>query len=563
MTYYDADRYLDFDDVESFCRTIADEHPEWVALEEVGSSREGRPLLLLTIGAAEGRAGAGERGQRPAVWIDGGTHATEWTGVSAVVYVVSRWIERLVDGDDAYVDWFTDHEVLAMPCISPDGYQAVHEGSPYLRSSLRPPAEGTVRSGLDPCDIDGDGTVRMMRWKDPAGSFVEDPDWAPFLRPRTLDDDPEDAYFLCEEGEFINWDGVEWTQADAEHGLDLNRNFPAHWKPFSMFGMDSGEYPLSEPESRTVVDTFSEHPHIGCALTMHTYTGALLTQPYRTDTPLDDGDIELMEILAGDLADGTDYEVFKVDPEFMYEEGNPIPGVWADTISTVFGVPGYTVEMWDPFAHVDVEIENPASFFQDPDEETVRHFLQGFADNDDNVQSWQTVDHPQLGEVEVGGLEYLRTIRNPPVELLEDECEKAWTLAERARRSLPEVEADIELERLGPDTHRLRVVLENQGFLPTSGLRRGEAVAGTPDVRVEIEASDGMDIEGPARRPLEQMDGWGNLRTGAGRHPSYATLAERGHRTWTDWKITGSGEVEIDWIAGRGGRGSASVKVES
>ena len=55
---------------------------------------------------------------------------------------------------------------------------------------------------------------------------------------------------------FVNWDGVEWKQAPREFGLDLNRNFPSHWAPFSMFGMDGGAYSLSEPESRALIDAF-------------------------------------------------------------------------------------------------------------------------------------------------------------------------------------------------------------------------------------------------------------------------------------------------------------------
>ena len=328
-----------------------------------------------------------------------------------------------------------------------------------------------------------------------------------------------------------------------------------------MFGMDSGEYPLSEPESRGVVDAFSEHPHVGCALTMHTYTGCILTQPYRTDTPMADGDIEMMKLLAEDLAEGTDYDVFQVCPEFMYEEGEPIPGVWADTISTVFGVPGYTVELWDPFAHVDVEIDSPAEFFQDPDQETVREMLRGFAEGDGNVREWQSVEHPQLGAVEVGGLEYLRTIRNPPPDLLAEDCERAATMANRARRALPEVEAEIEVTSLGEGRHEVQLVLENLGFLPTSGLARGEQVSSTPEIGVALNLADGMQTDAPERRQLEHMEGWGNLRTGPGRHPAYAGLSTRGHRSWVSWKIEGDGEVEIEWLAGRGGRGSEVVEL--
>ena len=101
----------------------------------------------------------------------------------------------------------------------PDGFQAMCEGSPFIRSSLRPPQPGTVRSGLDPCDVDGDGIVRWMRWKHPAGSFVPDPDVPMFMRPRTLEDDPADAYFLCDEGEFIRVDDVEGFRFRVESSI--------------------------------------------------------------------------------------------------------------------------------------------------------------------------------------------------------------------------------------------------------------------------------------------------------------------------------------------------------
>ena len=89
-----------------------------------------------------------------------------------------------------------------MPCISPDGFHALCEGAPFLRSSLRPPVEGAVHTGFEACDMDGDGVVRWMRWRHPAGSFVCDPDLPMFMRPRTLDDSPDDAYFFAEKVNF-------------------------------------------------------------------------------------------------------------------------------------------------------------------------------------------------------------------------------------------------------------------------------------------------------------------------------------------------------------------------
>ena len=45
----------------------------------------------------------------------------------------------------------------------------------------------------------------------------------------------------------------------------------------------------------------------------------------------------------------TDYRVYRTFPDFAYDKKKAVVGVWSDTMSTVFGVPGYTLELWDPF----------------------------------------------------------------------------------------------------------------------------------------------------------------------------------------------------------------------
>ena len=37
--------------------------------------------------------------------------------------------------------------------------------------------------------------------------------------------------------------------------------------------------------------------------------------------------------------------MFKVVPDFTYDPKKVIVGVWSDTMSTTFGVPGYTLEL--------------------------------------------------------------------------------------------------------------------------------------------------------------------------------------------------------------------------
>ena len=555
-TPYDGSEYLDFNGVETFCRELAAAHPDWVTLDELGASHHGRPLLLLTLSRTDG-----DVSRRPGFWLDGGTHAAEFTGVMACLFAVSRWVEQLESGDAAAVSWFSRRAVYVMPCISPDGFQAMCDGSPFIRSSLRPPQPGAVRSGLDPCDIDGDGIVRWMRWKHPAGSFVPDPDVPLFMRPRTLQDHPGDAYFLCDEGEFIQWDGAKWRSAPLAFGLDLNRNFPGSWQPFEMFGMDGGAFALSEPESRAVVDAFAARPFIGAGLTNHTYTGCLLTQPYSKNPPISVADIDLLEHLAKEAVKGTHYKVFKVNPEFTYDPDKLIVGVWADTMVTVFGVPGYTLELWDPLTDAGLEMEKPLEFFLKPDPEQMKKVFAHFSTEGHAVEPWRSFDHPQLGEVEIGGIDYLRTLRNPPVSKLKDECEAGFRVADALRRSLPDVEGSLATEHHGR-TWTVELTLENHGYLPTSATLHGAKLTSSPRMSAKLTVSgEARIVSGPDELALDHLEGWGQSLVGSARNPVYASLPAHGHRTVARWMVEGKGEVSATWCAGRAGEGRCAGRL--
>lgn len=49
----------------------------------------------------------------------------------------------------------------------------------------------------------------------------------------------------------------EYCIRENEHGVDINRNYDAHWKEMNDFSSqtDSGPEPFSEPETRTIRDS--------------------------------------------------------------------------------------------------------------------------------------------------------------------------------------------------------------------------------------------------------------------------------------------------------------------
>ncbi|GAB6067599.1 M14 family metallopeptidase [Methylothermus subterraneus] len=550
---YRGERYLPYPAIEENLHALAQAFPHLVRVETIGQSREKRPLYLLCL-AAPGKTAPAER---PAFWLDAGIHAAEWAGVMAALFAAWRWAERAAQGEP----WFGEHAIYLLPCLSPDGLQALWEGAPFLRSVLRPPEPGTPQIGFVPRDLDGDGRVRQMRFRHPAGPLVPDRELPFYMRPRRLDDDPQNAYFLCPEGEFVHWDGVRWTAASRQYGLDLNRNFPDSWRPLCMWGMDSGPYPLSEPESRCAIEAFAARPRIACALSLHTYTGCLLTAPARPDDPLSPTDLRLLEALAQEAVEGTGYRVIRKYPDFVYDPKHPIAGCFDDTLLYVFGVPAYVLELWDPCAYAGLDNPKPAEFFQRPDPERLQKLIAAFAVEPGNLP-WRPFEHPQLGPVEIGGLDYYRTIRNPPERLLGAECERAFKVADTLRLALPKVNAQVQVFPLGGEIRRVRLVLENLGFLPTSGLGWAESLPRFPRGQAVLELKGEAELAGGTQSvALSPLDGWGSLKVGAAANPIYAELPQRGPRVGCEWLVRGQGEILVRWDLGRGGAGSLALSL--
>ncbi len=91
----------------------------------------------------------------------------------------------------------------------------------------------------------------------------------------------------------------------------------------------------------------------------------------------------------------------------------------------------------------------------------------------DGFVPWRRFDHPQLGEVEIGGFDLVRYWYNIPFDRLEKEVapHSDWLVylgLTTPRLAIRTFSADP----LGADLWRVRLVVENQGFLPTHGTQK-------------------------------------------------------------------------------------------
>jgi hypothetical protein len=109
---------------------------------------------------------------------------------------------------------------------------------------------------------------------------------------------------------------------------------------------------------------------------------------------------------------------------------------------------------------------------------------------------WETFDHPELGEVEIGGMNPKFFSQNPPAEALEEFIKGEHEYLLYMIDSLPNV--NVVRTKLNPlpdgqqddATHELRVTVENQGRIPTALEQAKEIKIVRPDT-VEIELEDG------------------------------------------------------------------------
>jgi murein tripeptide amidase MpaA len=166
--------------------------------------------------------------------------------------------------------------------------------------------------------------------------------------------------------------------------------------------------------------------------------------------------------------------------------------------------------LWSPIAQAGIKNYKFIDWFR---EHTVADDLKLLRWSDKKLDGqgyvdWYEFDHPQLGNVELGGWNWLSTWTNPPAKFLENEIKPfpkwlVWHALISPKLNLREAEVSA----LGKDTYRLRIVLENTGWLPSNVTQKAleRKVRG---LVCEIELPKGAKLEsGKLREELGQLEG--------------------------------------------------------
>lgn len=554
--------YLDHDALTAQVHAWARAFPELVRVESLGTSAEGRDLWLLTIGPEPDRV-------RPAVWVDGNMHASELCG-SSVALAIAEDALRLHLGANQDVQHLQDlqdrlhlpaaalprlRELLfyVMPRMSPDGAEHVLTSGRYLRSNARDERRHHNQPRWRACDIDGDGLMLKMRVPDPGGEFVESSEVPGLMLLRRIEDQGP-FYKIYPEGVIDGFDGhtIPTPSFLSDNPTDLNRNFPWSWAP-EPAQAGAGPYPMSEPESRAVVAFTARHPNIVAWLNCHTFGGVFI-RPLgnRPDSEMNPADLALFRQIGAWCEELTGYPMVSGFEDFTYEPDKPLHG---DLTSYAFhqrGCVAYVVELWDLFRQIGVERSRHERFVDHYSHLTRSDLIElgrwDAAHNQSRViRPWTPCEHPQLGRVEVGGLDPRIGIWNPPYDRIAGVCRDQSAAFLRVAALAPALRADrIEQTALGGGLTRVTVTVENHGYLPTYVLSSARDLDFCEPVHAELDpGACTLEDAGTGRRVIGHLDGWGRgLHDGTGAL-FYLTSRGNTHAGTVSWVVRGAGTVTV------------------
>ena len=552
------DRILRYDELTRLLQGWAAARPGLVRLESIGRTPEGRDLWFLTIT----NSATGAAADKPALLVDGHMHAIEGPGNVAALnfawtllrdYGTDERVTRLLDTRTVYV----------LPRLTPDGVEAVLRDNRIIRSAIRPAAGEATPNGLRMRDLDGDGRIVNMRYRDPLGPWKVHPTEPRLLVPRAPGDTQGEFWRVVPEGEIDGYDGANIPVLPALAGIDFGVFFP---DPRASVPKQpaSGPDPQRAPEVAAYSAAILARPNIVTHVSCHSFGGGILMPPVNGDENMPQPDRLAYDALAARGAALTTYEPMT----YLQLRGGQGLDVQIPTeigwLYNRLGIYAFITEFWNPLRAAGIELQGPMSLWLGG-LHPVEDDLKLLRWNDTELQGrgfvpWRAFQHPQLGAVEIGGWDKVNYWYNAPFAQLRQEVEPhaAW-LTELALAS-PRLEVrSLAATPIGDRRWRVRAVLQNTGWLPTNGSQRALDAKAVQGIVAEIGLPAGATlVEGERARDAGQLVGlseqrslstWWSYAPGT---PDIATV---------DWVIDAPSGTKVGVVARHARAGVARAEV--
>ena len=441
------------DRIVEFLKGYADAYPDFVTLESIGKSLGGRDMWLMTINNPE----TGDPLSKPGMYVDGAIHANEAQATETTLYLIDYLLKNY--GELEAVTEIVDRSAFyIVPIVSPDSRAAWFDkpSTPSfprtVQISIDDDRDGRAdEDGYD--DLNNDGFITQMRKRVPLGQgdYKLDPD-DPRLLVRVEDDELGDWIRLGSEG--IDNDGDGRVNEDVLGYLDPNRTWGYDWQP-RYVQSGTTQYPLQIPETRSIAMWMMDHPNIAAAQSFHNTGRMILRGPgAKSETPYPQQDIRVYDLIG--------LEGEKMLPDYNYWViWEDLYTVYGGTLNHTYGIHGaisFTNELYGP----EQDFDGDGSVSEDERMKFNDRLALGRM-----YVEWEEFDHPQYGEIEIGGFKH-DTGRVPEGWMLEEECHRNAAFVLFHASHMPRIQfGDIEVEHAGGKLWRVFAPVLNDRAIPT------------------------------------------------------------------------------------------------
>ncbi len=467
-------KYYTSEGLATLGKKIAEAHPNLVKRISIGKSTEGRDIWLLAV--TDYTVGNADR--KTAFYVDGNIHSNEIQGGEICIYTAWYLTESFNDVD--YVkEMLKDRIFYIVPTINPDARndymkEANNQHSPRAGMiSLDDDGDGLFdEDGYD--DLDGDGSITMMRRKNDHGNMIVDP-----LDPRKMISVGPDDIVTTQRYEYLGSEGIDndndgRVNEDRVGYYDPNRDWAWKWQP-DYIQRGAYKYPFSAPETRAVADFALKHSNIAGAQSFHNSGGMILRGPGAAEdaSTYNRADIRIYDAIGNkgaELLPGYRYMT-------VYKDLYSVFGGELDWFYGARGAYTFTNEIFTGFAYY-----KKKNGGRDEAYKANRDLLLG-----DGFTNWASYNHPTYGAIEIGGFQK-NVGRATPGFLLEEEAHRNMVFTFYHAHHMPHLSINsIKEESIGGGLKKITAIIKNDRLMPTHA---------SQDLKYNIERPDYISLSG-------------------------------------------------------------------
>jgi len=485
--------------------SMGKEYPSLCTVKSLIKTDGGKDIWLVTIGT-------GTRENKPGIAVLGGIEGNYLLGRELATGIAGNILKNSARPD--IKELLEKLTFYIIPDVSPDASEQYFSDLKYERSVNSRPTDDDrdFSTDEDPFeDINSDGIISLVRISDPAGEFTESTEDRRVMVKADISKGQTGTYLVISEGIDNDKDGL-WNE-DGPGGVNFNRNLTYNYEEF---GKGAGQYPVSEPETKAIMDFLFDGFNIYAVFAFGPQDdlGQPMKSADRPDRPggsqqsgstgnQEQGRMRMSRKITSILP--SDELINKLTSD-RYHETTGAKGAPVATTP-----PGNFME-WAYFHYGRYSFSTPGWWFPAEKGKNQEAAFLKYAEKNglnDVFIPWKQVEHPDFpGKIaEVGGVRPFVMI-NPPADSLENLINKHYAFITSVAALHPELEfVDIDTEHAGDNIYRVTLKVHNKGVFATC-TEAGDQNVWTRIMRITLEPSkDQTIISGLKVQRIERLQG--------------------------------------------------------